>query len=292
VAIADLNADGRPDLAVANLNSNTVSVLLGNGNGTFGVKTDFGVGSAPVSVAIADFNADGRPDLAVANGGYGVGSTVSVLLGNGDGTFGAKTDFGTGIIPSSVAIADLNADGRSDLAVANNNSGTVSVLLGNGDGSFGSETEFGIGSGPLSVAIADINADGRPDLAVANSGSFPDYIGTVSVLINTGAGTLGVPPPPAIPLAFRLLTPRPNPSRGTSDIRFLLPSDRPVEIALFDVTGRRVWSWASGVNLWAGPHVVTWNGRDESGTLVRSGVYILKAWAGRDAGVRKLVLQL
>ena len=84
VATADLNADGRPDLVVANYGSGTVSVLLGNGDGTFGAKTDFGAGSDPQSVAIADLNGDGRPDLAVANWGS---NTVSVLLGNGDGTF-------------------------------------------------------------------------------------------------------------------------------------------------------------------------------------------------------------
>src|SRR5439155_1201390 len=134
VAIADFNADGRPDLAVANTGSNTVSVLLGNGDGTFGPKTAFGTGSTPFSVAIADLNADGRPDLAVANAGS---NTVSVLFGNGDGTFGTKTDFGTGSVPFSVAIADLNADGRPDLAVANLDSNTVSVLLGNGDGTLG-----------------------------------------------------------------------------------------------------------------------------------------------------------
>ncbi len=117
VAIADLNADGRPDLAVANYSSNSVSVLLGNGDGTFGAKTDFGTGRNPASVAIADLNADGRPDLAVANANSA--PAVSVLLGNGNGTFGAKTDFGTGSYPFSVAIADLNADGRPDLAVAN-----------------------------------------------------------------------------------------------------------------------------------------------------------------------------
>src|SRR5438034_239166 len=89
VAIADLNGGGKPDLAVAYLVVSTVSVLLGNVNGTFGPKADFATGSAPSSVAIADLNGDGKPDLAVANSGV---NTVSVLLGNGNGTFGAKTD--------------------------------------------------------------------------------------------------------------------------------------------------------------------------------------------------------
>ncbi len=197
VAIADLNADGRPDLAVANAGSSSVSVLLGNGDGTFGVKTDFATGGGPNSVVIANLNADGRPDLAVANENS---NTVSVLLGNGDGTFGARTDFGTGGLATSVAIADLNADGRPDLAVANRSSNTVSVLLGNGDGTFEVKTDFGTGSVPRSVAIADLNADGRPDLAVANAGS-----NTVSVLLNTGSG---IPTPTTLALVNASADPR------------------------------------------------------------------------------------
>ena len=182
LAIADLNGDGRPDLATANYYSNTASVLLGNGDGTFGAKTDFAAGSGPSSVAITDLNADGRPDLAVANR---LSNTVSVLLGNGDGTFAPKTDFASEL-SNSMAIADLNADGRPDLAVANaiSQSNMVSVLLGNGDGTFGAKTDFGTGSGASSVAIADLNADGRPDLAVAGA--------TVSVLLGNGDGTFGV----------------------------------------------------------------------------------------------------
>ncbi len=189
VAIADLNADGRPDLVAANAISNTVSVLLGNGDGTFGPNTEFPAGSNPLAAAIADLNADGRPDLVIADYGCPAtachvvpdGSSVSVLLGNGDGTFGPKTDYFTGLQPYRVAIADLNADGRPDLAVVNYFSNTVSVLLGNGDGTFGPRADFGTGSYPISEAIADLNGDRRPDLAVANYAS-----NTVSVLLGNG----------------------------------------------------------------------------------------------------------
>src|SRR5262249_30806019 len=116
VSIGDLNADGKPDLVAANSGTNTVSVLLGTGDASFGVRADLATGNHPVSVAIGDLNRDGRPDLAVANSSSG---TVSVLLGNGDGTFGVKTDFATGSIPQSVTIGDLNRDGRPDLATAN-----------------------------------------------------------------------------------------------------------------------------------------------------------------------------
>src|SRR2546425_244962 len=108
----------------------------------------FDAGSSPISLAIGDLNEDGKPDLAVANLSA---NTVSVLLGNGDGTFGAKTDYGTRSNPNSVAIGDLNGDGKPDLAVANYSSNTVSVLLGNGDGTLGAKTDFSTGSNPNSV---------------------------------------------------------------------------------------------------------------------------------------------
>ena len=107
-------------------------------------------------------------------------STVSVLLGTGNGTFGAKTDYGAGSGPWSVAIRDLTGDGKPDLAVANFASNTVSVLRGNGNGTFGTRIDFGTGNKPISVAIEDLNGDGKPDLAAANYGS-----NTLSVLANT-----------------------------------------------------------------------------------------------------------
>src|SRR6266852_2860168 len=168
VAIGDFNGDGKLDLAVANSSSrsNTVSVLLGNGDGSFQPQTTFATGSTPTSVAIGDFNGDGKLDLAVANANS---ANVSVLLGNGDGSFQAQTTFATGFIPESVAIGDFNGDGKLDLAVANGGDNNVSVLLGNGDGSFQAQTTFATGTNPQSVAIGDFNGDGERDLAVANN---------------------------------------------------------------------------------------------------------------------------
>ncbi|MEK6284843.1 MAG: VCBS repeat-containing protein, partial [Acidobacteriota bacterium] len=136
VAVGDFNGDGTLDLAVANANSATVSILLGTGTGSFGVKTDFGTGNNPLSVAVGDFNGNGKLDLAVTNINS---NTVSILLGTGTGSFGAKTDFGTGFGPFSVAVGDFNGDGALDLAVANYYSDTVSILLGTGTGSFGAK---------------------------------------------------------------------------------------------------------------------------------------------------------
>ena len=156
-----------------------MSVLLGNGDGTFQAARSFSVGAIPVYVAVGDFNGDRVQDLAVAT--Y-YDFTVSVLLGNGDGTFQAARTFAASSYPWSVSVGDFNGDGVQDLVTANLGSTTVSVLLGNGDGTFQAAQNFGAGLGPAFVAVGDFNSDGTPDLAVANY-----YSTTVSVLINNTA---------------------------------------------------------------------------------------------------------
>ncbi|MEK6289352.1 MAG: FG-GAP-like repeat-containing protein, partial [Acidobacteriota bacterium] len=134
-------------------------------------------------VAVGDFNGDGKLDLAVANE---LSAIVSILLGTGTGSFGAKTDFGTGGLPRSVAVRDFNGDGKLDLAVANSGDNTVSILLGTGTGSFGAKTDFGTGQSPFSVAVGDFNGDGKLDLATANGNG-----ASVSILLGTGTGSFG-----------------------------------------------------------------------------------------------------
>ena len=181
VAVGDFNGDGRADLAVANNGSNSVTILLGNGGGTFVVASSPSTGSSPRAIAVGDFNGDGRLDLAVANQ---FSNTVSILLGNGDGTFFATASPGTGSQPRAIAVGDFNKDGRADLAVANIGSNAVSILLGNGDGTFVLAALPSTGVSPWSVAIGDFNSDGNADLAVANAGS-----NSVSILLGHGNGT-------------------------------------------------------------------------------------------------------
>src|SRR5712691_2429549 len=184
VGIADVNGDGKPDLVTVNTGANTVSVLPGNGAGSFGSRTDFATGAVPHGLAIADLDGDGNPDLVVANTGA---NTVSVLLGTGTGTFAPAMDFPTGAAPFFVAVGDLNRDGIPDLVVVNVNApDTVSVLLGIGDGTFGPKADFATGAGPRSVAIGDLDGDGNLDLVVANVTA-----STVSVLLGTGTGSFG-----------------------------------------------------------------------------------------------------
>ena len=119
-------------------------------------------------MAVGDFNRDGKQDLAVANE---ILTMFRFFMGNGNGTFGAATNFAAGDGPRSVAVGDFNGDGRQDLAVANQNSDNVSILLGNGNGTFAAATNFAVGKAPLVVVAGDFNGDGRQDLAVANQNS-------------------------------------------------------------------------------------------------------------------------
>src|SRR3954452_505993 len=114
IAVADLNGDRKLDLAVANLFSRDVSVMLGDGSGSFGAASNLAVGVEPTSVGVGDFDRDGKPDLVVANA---VTDDVSVLLGDGTGGFGAATSFAAGDAPTSVAVGDVNGDGKLDAVV-------------------------------------------------------------------------------------------------------------------------------------------------------------------------------
>ncbi|WP_328591695.1 FG-GAP-like repeat-containing protein [Prosthecochloris vibrioformis] len=181
VTSADVDGDGYADMLAATRNSDTVSVLLNNGEGTFAPKVDYATGDNPHSVTSADVDGDGYADMLVAN--YG-SDTVSVLLNNGDGTFAAKVDYATGDGPWSVTSADVDGDGYADMLVANLYSDTVSVLLNNGEGTFAPKVDYATGDNPYSVTSADVDGDGYADMLVANNGS-----DTVSVLLNNGKGT-------------------------------------------------------------------------------------------------------
>ena len=182
VAVQDLNHDGLPDLVVANTGTNNVSVLINAGAENFLAPVEYTTGNGPASVAIGDFNNDGDPDLAVANS---LDGTVSVLLGNGNGTFQPQTVYLVGSNPMAVATGDFNADGKLDLAVGNFNDYTVSILLGNRNGTFSSQVTFFTAFGePISIVVADFNGDKKLDLAVSNAGE-----DSVSILLGNGDGS-------------------------------------------------------------------------------------------------------
>ena len=157
-----------------------MSILLGNGDGTFTTGSTQSVGQGPGAMVTADFNGDGIPDLATANSDDG---TLSVLLGNGDGTFSNASNLSVGGQPRSLAIGDFNGDGIPDLTTEDFNGDTVVVLIGKGDGTFTVGPALKVGVGPWTVAVGDFNGDGVPDLATAN------YDNTVSILLGAVATT-------------------------------------------------------------------------------------------------------
>lgn len=181
IVTGDFNGDGNLDLAVVNPSSNTVTILLGHGDGTFIAAANPATANSPSAIAVGDFNGDGKLDLAVTNS---ASNTATILLGNGDGTFTAAASPATDKNPESIVVGDFNGDGIPDLAVANQTGNDVTILLGKGDGTFtvGSSPAF---TGPDTIAVGDFNGDGIADLAVGGS--------VTAILLGNGDGTFSAP---------------------------------------------------------------------------------------------------
>lgn len=196
VATGDLNGDGKLDLAVATATG--VTILLGNGDGTFQTPVSIAAGDASSMLALADVNGDGKLDIVLGNMGS---NYVTVLLGNGDGTFQAAIDSKAANAPQAIAVGDFNNDGKPDILVGSQVDKTVSVLLGNGDGTFQPPTTVLTGfTQPISIAVADFNGDGNRDFAVADAAT-----NQVSIFQGNGDGTFtagNVYPVSATPLSL------------------------------------------------------------------------------------------
>jgi hypothetical protein len=175
LAVGDFDGDTKQDLVVTNGGSNSISILMGNGLGGFRPANNFVISananSDPESVAVGDFNGDGKQDIATANKNSG---DVSVLLGAGNGSFGAADNLSVGVggHPASIVVGDFNSDGKQDLNAesgVNIESDRVVVLLGDGLGHFGAAVAFSVGSFPDSISVGDFNGDGHQDVVTGNA---------------------------------------------------------------------------------------------------------------------------
>jgi hypothetical protein len=183
LAVGDVNGDGRPDIVATDFFHNQVDVLLNNNvTGSylpaFSAPQPFNVGGSPSAVAVGDFNGDSKLDIVTANG---PNSSVSVLLGNGNGTFGTAQNYAVVGTPNSIALGDFNGDGKLDIVTAGTE---LDVLQNNGDGTFGAAQA--VAPAGSSLAVADVNGDGLPDIAqIDGSGS------SIDVILNTSPVPIG-----------------------------------------------------------------------------------------------------
>ena len=193
LAVADVNGDGKDDLAVANKLDKTVSILFGDGDGSFQPENQFATGtSAPQGIAAGDFNGDGKQDLVTSN--FGLPGTISILL-SVNGSFPGHTDLPVATAPTTVIAEDFNGDGKADIAVAYTNSsqeinsGIVSVLISKGDGTFQPRVDYPLDPGFDLVLLTsgDVNGDGKKDLVAARS------VGATALLLGNGDGTFESP---------------------------------------------------------------------------------------------------
>src|SRR5260370_31026374 len=209
------------DLAVANHNASSISVLLGNGYGTFQTAQNFTVGYNPAYVAV--FNGNGRPDLAVANYRF---NTVSVLPGNGDGTFQAPLSFAVGTGPTSIGVGDLNGDGQQDLAITNYDETTVTLLLSKGSSAVtlsslilnpatvtGGNSSVGTvtlsAPAPSGGAVVSLSSSNPPVASVPASVTVPAGATSASFTATTTAATISTPVP--ISASYNRSTPAASP---------------------------------------------------------------------------------
>lgn len=324
IAIADFDQDGVLDLAVLNHLDRTVSLLRGTGGGAFAPKVDIATIFGPLSIGTGDFDGDGHADLAVVSA-----SQLAVHLGRGDGTF-AVSQYTPGGTLGSLVVADENHDGLADVLVwrttgvwelqgaaggaftshvaytttsaltaqpcagadvdgdgkldlVGPNAIGCTVLRGAGDGTFGARADFDFPGAPKGIAIGDLDADGRLDVIASLAAQ-----NRVGVLRNALPSLASAPPgPPPSRLAFA--PPAPNPALGSTTLRFALPGAGRASVRVYDLAGRRVRTLLDAT-LTAGPHAVAWDARDEHGTRVAPGLYLVEVRTGRECANAKLVV--
>ncbi|MEG3923778.1 DUF4347 domain-containing protein [Microcoleus sp. T3_D1] len=243
----DLNGDGVLDLAVANRSSDSVSILLGTGQGNFGTATNLtlGSGGSPSGIVAGNFNGDTLPDLAVSVAiGGDIGGGAYVFLGTGQGNFSNPNNFGPGITKEAIAAGDFNQDTFADLVVAEENQ--VSIALGNNQGTFGEFNNVGTAISPLAIAIGDFNGDNNLDVAATNG----NPANSVSIFFGTGQGTFGNPTNLSVGTSPSAIAVGDFNADGRSDLAVTAGQN----VSILSGTGQGTFSNPANFNVGSGPN--------------------------------------
>lgn len=181
VLTTDLDSDGDKDLVVPNSGTDSITVLLNTGNGSYSAPIDYSVGTTPLAVAEGNFDNNGDLDIVVANS---ASNNVSVMMNNGDATFAAAVNYNVATAPVSVQVGDFDGVNGDDIAVVNRDSNNISILLNNGDGTFAAAVNYATGTSPRALAVGDLDGVNGPDLVTANFST-----NNFSIFLSNGDGT-------------------------------------------------------------------------------------------------------
>jgi FG-GAP-like repeat/FlgD Ig-like domain len=285
IDLADLNCDGKVDIVGAA--GSALFVMQGLGDGTFGPATAYpiGAGVGVNVVCVADFNRDGKLDAAAPSIGV-IPGYIAVLLGTGAGGFSAQVNTTIATFPSEIEVGYPEADEDPFLYTTAPGGNQLVVFKSVGDGLFLPGTFHPTAAAPLGIGLGDLNRDALPDVVVANQSS-----DNVSVLLH-GATVTSVEPAPAggnAPSAPRLAQNHPNPFNPSTTIRFTLPEPERARITIFDASGREIATLVDRL-FPAGDHRVEWQGRNDHGAPVASGVYFYRLRTSRGSTSRRMMV--